>query len=198
MQKSYKEYAEIFDRYGIHGTTIQMLEEMEQRYRELPREIILNKAEILLTVLGQGNNDFENMTWTPYENGVYAFDVEVFDIGKMYTNFLIGISYLDKKELDFKNIHEDTGQVNWEDGTGKRTVTFEWENEQFTLEAEVTNDWFDLSVINELNKIIKEHGNGKQLFLASDGYQECIVIYRDHDWVYQFQQETGVEFSETN
>jgi methylase of polypeptide subunit release factors len=28
----------------------------------------------------------------------------------------------DKEELDFKNIQEDTSQVNWEEGTGKRTA----------------------------------------------------------------------------
>lgn len=198
VQKSYREYAEIFNKHGIQGTTTQMLEEMEQQYKELPPEIIFNKAAALLTALGQGDYDFTNMTWIPYENGVFSFDVEVFNEGKMYTDFLAGISSLDKKELDFKNIHEDTSHVNWEEGTGKRTVTFEWKNKEFTLEAKVEYDWFDLNVANELNKIIKKYGNGKQLFFTSDGYQECIVFYRDNEWANRFQQETGLVFSEVN
>lgn len=198
IQKTYKELGEIFNRYGIQGTTAQMIEDLEQDYKSLPPEVELNKAAMLLTVLGQGDYDFESMTWTPYENGVYTFDVEVFNVEKMYTDFLTGVSSLDKEELDFKNIQEDTSQVNWEEGTGKRTVTFEWKNRQFTLEAEVVDDWFDVSVANELNKIIKEYGNEKQLFFTSDGYQEGIVFYRDKEWADGFQLETGLGLVEFN
>ena len=116
----------------------------------------------------------------------------------MYTDFLTGISSLDKEELDFKNIQEDTSQMNWEEGTGKRTVTFEWKNKQFTLEAAVEDDWFDLNVANELNEIIKKSGNGKQLYFTGDGYQECIVFYRDPEWAKSFQTETGLELVEVN
>ena len=198
MQKSYKELAEIFSNYDIQGTNAQMIEELEQDYKELPPEVIFNKAAMLLTVLGQGEFDYENMTWTPYENGVYTFDVEFFNVDNMYTDFLTGVSSLDREELDFKNIQEDTSQVNWEEGTEKRTVTFEWKDKQFTLEAVVVDDWFDVNVANELNKIIKEYGNEKQLFFASDGYQEGIVFYRDKKWADAFQMETGLELVEYN
>lgn len=198
MQKSYKEYGEIFEKYGIQGITPELIEKMEKWYLEMPPEVIIDKAADLLTVLGDGEYDFENMTWTPDENGVYAFDAEVFNVDKMYTDFLTGISSLDKEELDFKNIQEDTSQMNWEEGTGKRTVTFEWKNKQFTLEAAVEDDWFDLNVANELNEIIKKYGNGKQLYFAGDGYQECIVFYRDPEWAKSFQTETGLELVEVN
>ncbi len=116
------------------------------------------------------------MTWTPYANGVYTFDVEFFNVEKMYTDFLTGVSSLDQEELDFKNIQEDTSQVNWEEGTGKRTVCFEWNDRQFTLEAEVYDDWFDVSVANELNKIIKEYGNEKQLFLPATDIRKGLFL----------------------
>ena len=198
MQKTYKELAEIFDKYDIKGTTDQMIDDLEQDYRAMPPEVELNKAATLLTVLGQGEYDYENMTWTPYANGVYTFDVEFFNVEKMYTDFLIGVSSLDEEELDFKNIQEDTRQVNWEEGTGKRIVSFEWKHRQFTLEAEVYDDWFDVNVANELNKIIKGYGNEKQLFFTSDGYQEGIVFYRDKEWAEGFQLETGLELVEFN
>ena len=198
MQKTYKELAEVFKKYEIQGTTDQMIDDLEQDYKAMPPEVELNKAATLLTVLGQGDYDYENMTWTPYTNGVYTFDVEFFNVEKMYTDFLTGVSSLNKEELDFKNIQEDISQVNWEEGTGKRTVSFEWNNRQFTLEAEVYDDWFDVSVANELNKIIKEYGNEKQLFFTSDGYQEGIVFYRDKEWADGFQLETGLGLVEFN
>lgn len=198
VQKTYAELAEIFDRYGIQGISPALTEKMEQDYKNLPPEIELNKAAMLLTALGRGEYDYENVAWTPYENGVYAFDMEVFNVEKMYTDFLTGVSLLNKEELDFKNIREDTSQVDWEEGTGKRTVTFEWENESFTLEAEMNSDWFDLDVAYELNGIIGERGKEKQLFFTGDGYQECIIFYRDQDWAKEFQKETGLELEEFN
>lgn len=193
MQKTYKELAEIFSKYRILGATDRLAEELEQGDKNIPPEMEWNKAAMLLTALGRGKYDFENMIWTPFENGVYAFDMEVFNVEKMYTDFLVGVSSLDQEELDFKNIQEDTGQVNWEEGTGKRTVAFEWRNRKFTLEAAAKNDWFDRNVADELNKIIKENGNGKQLFFTDDGYQECIVFYRDKKWADAFRAETGLE-----
>ncbi len=116
--------------------------------------------------------------------------MEVFNEEKMYTDFLTGISALDKEELAFRNIQGDISQVNWEEESGKRTVTFEWKNKEFTLEAEVEHDWFDLNVANQLNEMIKEHGNGKQLFFTDDGYQECIVFYCSKEWADQFQKKS--------
>ena len=106
MQKTYKELAEIFEKYEIQGTTEQMVDDLEQDYKEMPPEVELNKAAMLLTVLGQGEYDYENMTWTPYSNGVYTFDIEFFNVENMYTDFLTGVSSLDKEELDFKNIRK--------------------------------------------------------------------------------------------
>ena len=100
MQKTYKELAEVFKKYEIQGTTDQMIDDLEQDYKAMPPEVELNKAATLLTVLGQGDYDYENLTWTPYANGVYTFDVEFFNVEKMYTDFLTGVSSLDKEELD--------------------------------------------------------------------------------------------------
>lgn len=49
MQKTYKELAEIFDKYDIKGTTDQMIDDLEQDYRAMPPEVELNKAATLLT-----------------------------------------------------------------------------------------------------------------------------------------------------
>lgn len=195
-QKSYKEIAEILKQYEIDGITEELIEEFETSYSETPQEFELNKTAMLLTALGRGDYDYEEWTWQPYSNGVYSFDVEVYDEGKMYTNFLVGISALDQDELDFRNIQEDTSGVNWEKGTGKRTVTFEWNGNTYCLEAKAQNDWFDMKVAKALNKIIMENSNDKRLFYTDDGYQECIIFYRDKEWADSFQKETGLVLSE--
>lgn len=189
--ETFSEFADIFQKYGVQGITPQLIEVLEQSYSDLPPDVV-HRGAVLLTVLGEGSYDAETMTWTPSQNGVYAFDMEVLSPDRMYTDFLTGIRALDPEELAFANIQEDTSQVNWEEGTGKRTVSFEWQGEQFTLEAEAEHDWFDPNAAGELSEIIREHGNGKQLFFTGDGYQECIVFYRSQDWAEAFQAETGM------
>lgn len=97
---------------------------------------------------------------------------------------------------NFKNITEDTSGVDWDNGTGKRTVSFEWNGCTYTLEATFEHDWFDFNVAAGLNRIIIENGNGKRLYFTGDGYQECIVFYRDSEWADAFQKETGMVLSE--
>lgn len=130
-EKSYTEIAEILKKYEIDGITEQLINEFESSYSEIPPEIELNKTAMLLSALGRGDYNYLEGTWQPYTNGVYSFDVEVYDIEKMYIYFLLGVSALDKNELDFKNIQEDTSDIDWEEGTGKRTVTFEWKGKLF-------------------------------------------------------------------
>lgn len=195
--ETFAAFAEVFSRYGIQGASPQLTEELEQSFSDLPPEVLLSKGAALLTALGEGGYDADAMAWAPSQNGVYAFDMEVSDVGGMYARFLAGVSALAPDELAFENIREDTSKVDWENGTGKRTVTFEWQGEEFTLEAEMQSDWFDLRAANQLNKIIRRHTSGKQLFFTGDGYQECIVFYRDKEWADAFEAETGLELVES-
>lgn len=190
--QSYAEIAEKLKKFEITGITDELIKKLETDYAELRPEVEFNKTAHLLGILGNGIFDYSKATWTPTENGVYSFDVEIYNVDTMYTNSLIGVSSLNKEELNFQNISEDTSEVNWEKGTGKRTVSFEWKGKRYSLEAEVQGDWFDLNVANELNKIIMENTTDKQLFFANDGFQECIVFYRNKDWANSFEKETGV------
>lgn len=198
QQKTYAEIAETIKNFEINGITTELIQKLETQYSQLPPEIEFNKTAHLLASLGNGTFNYSEGTWTPSTNGVYSFDVEIFNVDTMYTNFLMGVSALNKEELNFQNIKEDTSDVNWENGTGKRTVSFDWNEKNYILHAKVENDWFDLNVANELNKIIIENNNDKQLFFTSDNYQECIVFYRSKEWASHFQKETGLILSEFN
>lgn len=194
-EKSYAEIGAILKKFEIGGITDALTDGLEESYAQLPAEIIFDKTATLVSAVGGGESNYDTRSWTPSENGVYSFDMEVYFEENMYTNFLLGIAALGAGELDFKNITEDTSGVDWENGTGKRTVSFEWNEHAYTLEARVENDWFDSDVAEQLSKIISSNGNGKQLFFTSDGYQECIVFYRNADWADIFQSETGLSLS---
>ena len=197
VPETFAGFADVFSRYGIQGADPQLTERLEESFSTLPPEAELSKGAALLTALGEGGYDPAAMAWASSRNGVYAFDMEVSDLERMYTHFLAGVYSLAPEELAFENIREDTSRVGWEKGTGKRTVTFAWQGEEYTLEAEMQNDWFDLRAANQLNRIIQKRKNGKQLFFTGDGYQECIVFYRDKEWAHGFEAETGIRLSES-
>ncbi len=194
--KSYREIATILEKYGISGMSDVSIMRFEKNDRSMPAGMVYDKITLLLTEAGVGITNFDTWEWTPTKNGVYSFDAEVFDVEKMYTNFLLGVSAIGEGELDFKNITEDTSGLDWDNGTGKRTVSFEWNGCTYTLEAKCEHDWFDFDIADGLNKIIMENGNGKRLYFANDGYQECFIFYRDSEWADAFQKETGMSLSE--
>lgn len=192
-QKSFGELAQILKDFGVEGITEDVIRQLEDGEAMRGDEFCLDRTASLLMWAGSGTTDWDNMVWTPAENGVYTFDREVFRLETMYTDFLRGVSALGGKELSFENIREDTGGVDWERGTGRRTVSFDWDGESYVLEAENHNDWFDVSAADALNRIILSRETGKSLYFATDGYQECIVFYRDSAWAEAFQTQTGLE-----
>lgn len=203
-QKSFAEIAEILKELGIEGLTDEIVKEMDDNYASLPEEILMdmmeveepNKTASLLSAIGRGEYDYETWDWTPGSHSVYAFDVEVMNVSQMYTFFLRGVSAIGDGELDFTNIIEDTSGVDWEAGTGKRRITFDWKGSTYTMEAEDDYDWFDFQVAEQLNEIIAAKGGSKKLYFASDGYQECIVFYCDKDWAKKFEIKTVLELED--
>ena len=117
--QSYTEIAEKLKNFGITGITDELIQNLESDYAQLPPDVEFDKTANLLTAVGAGTFNAATGTWTPATNGVYCFDIEIYNLTTMYTDFLLGVSSLDKEELDFQNITEDTSQVNWEGEKGQ-------------------------------------------------------------------------------
>ena len=107
----------------------------------------------------------------------------------MYTNFLKGIEALGSEEISFTDIEEDDSNVDWDSGTGTIEVRFKYNGVPYALKATAMGDWFDTNFIGALNGVIGN--NGKCLYYTGDGYQECIVFYRDNNWAKLFESKTG-------
>ena len=195
-EKTYAETADILKKLEIGGITEELTERLGKQFAELPPEITFSKAAAFLTDLGERNVSAVNAEQKAAGYGVYSFDMEVFDMDSMYTRFLQGVSSLDAAELDFRYIKEDLSGVDLDEGTGKRTVSFEWKGRLRVLEAEPMQDWFDMKAGAALNEIIAAQNTGKRLYFLSDGYQECIVFYRDEEWAKAFCRETGLPLAD--
>jgi len=192
IQRSYAELAEAFKGLGFGGITAEMVRMLEKQNAELLPGVELDKAAVLLSILGRGDYNLETGDWEPGSNGVYSFDIEAWNAAEMYTYFLKGVAALGGGELDFTEISENLEGVDWGEGTGERTVMFCWNGQFYTLVAEQHGIWFDLQVAERLGEIVAEHGNGRKLFFARDGHQECIVLYGDDAWAEKVTDKTGL------
>ena len=188
--RTYSAASDALTRLGFPEADPELLKELESQLQDLnydPKYRFLD----LLCYLGMGEYEEDTWEWTPGSNGVYWFDAEFFNIETMYTECLRGISALAPEELDFSNIIEDHTDVDWEQGTGTVTVSFDWKGQTHSFEAAMEYDWIDLSALDSINEILAQHSQRK-LYFAFDGGQGCLVFYADADWAKDFEKITGI------
>lgn len=192
---SYRQMAQALEPYGIHDipdSVFDELEEMDAAYSDFYTPSTSDRCLSLLCWAGYGSYDEETWQWTPAECGVFWFDTEAFGLDTMYTDLLRGIRALDSETLCFADFHEDISDVDLEAGTGTQSVSFSWNGQHHTLTAKVDYDWYDLSVLTELNDLIREETGGRQLYFAWDQGQGFLVFFGDAQWAKDFSAATGI------
>lgn len=140
--------------------------------------------------------------WLLYQDGTakpavgprqfFCFDMECMELDTMYTTFVQSVAEIAGDDLVFTDIAEDTSQVDYDSGTGIQTISFCCNGKAYQYNASVYNDWFDVGMLAFMNDVISEQSDDRQLYVTSDGYQECIVFCRTGDWVSQLKKTTGI------
>lgn len=198
-EKSFTELAAELRELGIQGLTDEVVAREEEHWNKMVEEYGeevtegINKAGILLTMLGMGKYDFDNFTWTPTSEQVYCFDAEAFDMGCMYTRFLEGVSAIGDGEFEITQVVEDTSQINYDTDEGKQVVSFCLNGKSYSYEAEFQGDWMDLGIMNYMNEIFEEQGTGKKLYSMCEDGQTFIVFYCTEEWAEKFSGQIGCE-----
>ena len=182
-----REAAQVLSELGISGISEETILEVEAYQEEYG---YYNPIPDLLCYAGFGEHDPETWEWTPAENGVYTFDMESWEVSMMYTDFLTGVAAMSGGELEFTDIVEEDSNVNWEEGTGTKTVSFTFRGERYSLEAQMLYDWFDTAFLDEFARIVNGSGEEKKLWYLTD-FQLVNVFYQDDDWARQFRKQTG-------
>lgn len=152
------------------------------------------KSQSMLALLfnaGMGQYD-DAWNWSPSSDTVYSFDAEVFDVGRMYETFLTGISAIGQGKLTFTDVTEDMRDVNEEEGTGVRHVSFRLNGTPYAYDAREMQDWFDIGMLDFMNKALEAEGMPERLLFTSDGMQGVIVLFGTPQWARSFTEATGV------
>lgn len=181
----------------VSASTGENVEDMLREMRELsgdaaaiePREL----DGLLLTEPGLGEYDYDAWTWTPTSKQVYAFDLEVFDVGGMYTQFLQGVQSILGVEPQLTEIEEKVSPIDGE--YELHTVSFLCGGTPYTFDVRVQYDWFNPEMIGHMNEVLEREGSEKRLWATGDGYQTCILFFQTEEWAKEFEKTMGYALS---
>lgn len=179
---------------GIDATSVE--EKITESLTSMPTEILESMAPeqingMILTYISALLYDDDTAAQPSEPRQFFSFDVECMDLEHMYTNFLNSVSEIVGEDLAITDIEEDTSKVDYESGTGVQTVTFNCNGKSYQYDAVVYNDWFDVKMLTFMSKVISEQNTGKNLYVTSDGYQECIVFYQTEFWAARYKKLMG-------
>lgn len=147
----------------------------------------------LLTDMGAPTYD-EEWNVTGYDDEVFWFDFEGFDISADYIDVLNGMLALAKEScLDgVTDIQEDMSDADWEKGRGTVTVSLCWKEQIYLYDMEMYNDWIDSEVLGIFNPLLEQEGSQRYFYATGDNGQGAIVFFCTSEWAEQFTQKTGL------
>lgn len=193
---TYQEMAEELAPLGISisDQTIRELEAYDAEYaaehgdyyRENP---YASKVLDMLYWEGAGIYDEATDIWTPSPSGVYWFDLEVYDVSCMYTDFLNGLNAMDES-LEFSNLSQDFSSVDWESGTGIAKVSFDFDSQHYEINLTFDQDWFDPLMLTHVARILDRDPSPEKLWYSLDG-QAVFLYYGTADQAESLEKKTG-------
>lgn len=195
MEKYIRQTLQSLEDLGIH--VLEKEKEVTDSILGMPKNMLedMDKGNIVGLIfdhLGVGDYDFERNSWNPSSEDVYSFDMEFFDISTMYTHFLRGVMQIAKGDIDITDIKEDLSQIDFEKGSGLHIVYFKCNGIPYEYQAKTDHDWFDCHMVSFMNQILREQNIEKSLFMASDGWQNCILFYNTEQWAKRLKETTDI------
>ncbi len=192
-------YIKELKKLGIDATAIE--DEVIASFQDYPPEIAesMNEQNIFGMILEYYDLKAQTTATDPDSEQpemFFAFDFEYMDPETIYTDFLNSFAELTGDEIIITDITEDTNKVDYETGTGTQTVSFQCNGKNYRFDANVQQDWFDSEMLTFMGKVVSDQHTGKNLYVTSDGYQECIIFYQTQEWADRFTNAFhNIEFS---
>lgn len=186
---SCQELLNVLAEFEITDIPDERMTEINNAWEEISESVPVNKdkMELLLAVAGEGIYDEETFAWSPTSNMVFCFNMEAYNIENMYQVLLTGISSISKNQVEFTNIVQDDGKDYYD-----RKVSFTYHDKEYTFEPEFGGDWYDYSILNLVNQILKDEGNSMRFYHMITEAQQVVVFFGNEEWVADFSGRTGL------
>lgn len=163
--------------------------------RERMEEMSNSGYSDFLASAGMGEFDYETGEWTSLSDQVYALDTEVFDESTMYPLFFQGLLSISGGEVPITDVVQDDSQVNWEEGTGLRRVTLNYDGKPYIIDTEAMMDWLDCSILKSVNDILAKEGASKRYYAMWNNFQGMTILFLSPEEARSFEGATGCHLS---
>ena len=185
---SCQELLNVLAEFEITDIPGERMEELHNMWDEISESVPVNrdKMELLLAVAGEGIYDEETFAWSPTSNTVFCFDMEAYNTENMYQVLLTGLSSISRNQVEFTYIVQDDGNDYYD-----RKVSFTYHDKEYTFEPEFGGDWYDYSILNLVNQILKDEGNSMRFYHMITEAQQVVVFFGNEEWVADFTARTG-------
>lgn len=135
-----------------------------------------------------GDENLDTGEWKPLTDRIYAFDAEVYDIGRMYKLFLQGVQSI-ADDITITDLQEDLSGMTEEmteplnpyepPSDGVRSVTFKCNGHEYSVTLTSYGDWLNAEIITFMNRVLEKENRTKRLWLLSDGVDQMAAIVYD-------------------
>lgn len=158
-----------------------MLSEFDRKlYEEDP-------YNLLLSVFGS-EYEKEDEEWEANSNNIYHFDTECVEDNGAYITVLNNLKRISNGSFDIETVNDS---VDIE--ARKANVSFFYRGKEHKWNLKVDDDWFDVNLIEKINKLMKINGESKQFYRYSPD-QTIILICVDLETKEKIEQLTGEKY----
>lgn len=186
---SCQELLNVLAEFEITDIPDERMEVINNAWEEISQSVPVNKdkMELLLAVAGEGIYDEETFDWKPTSKTVFCFNMEAYYIENMYEVLLDGLSSISKNQIEFTNIVQDDSE-----GYYDRKVSFTYHDKEYTFKPGLGGDWYDYSILNLVNQILKDERNSMRFYHMITEAQQVVVFFGNEEWVADFSGRTGL------
>jgi hypothetical protein len=160
---------------------------VEWLFDDCDRETIERNYWILLFTLG-GERELDN-GWEALSNDIYCFDMECVEDDDIYASILKKLSFYSKGSFEIENVSSAVSHEKKE-----ASVSFEFRGTMYQWQLHYDGDWFDCTVINRINALLKNVGESKSFYTSSPD-QNLLVVYSTDEIIKELNNLVNVPFT---
>lgn len=139
----------------------------------------------LVVFEGAGEFDEETGVWSANSSVIYAFEIEIADVDRMYTQYFQGLNTI-IPGAPFTAIEEDLSEMTDEMSyvndpallptNGKRSVAFLCNGTAYRITLDSLGDWFNVEMLGFTNEVLKKEGFPGKLHILCKGYDLMVIL----------------------
>lgn len=159
-------------------------------FQVVDQEEIENDPDLYLYLLIALGSEIEvsDDKWLSLSDDIWYIDTECIEDQGIYVQILDRLITMSRGYLRLEHI-TDNVDIEKEEAY----LSFDYKGRSYRWELEVDDDWFDMKVIKELNKLLLEDNSVKRFAVAVID-QSCMITFFDTEQLSKLRKLTGIKF----